>query len=228
MPIGVPLDMFDGAIFATNKCGDIEIINYSSARKVKVRFVDTGLERYASVGHIRDGRVKDRTRPSIYGVGFLGVGDYGSKSHPDAYSRWMDMLRRCYSKEDLKIFETYSDCSVCDDWHNFQVFAEWYYLNLPDDGNRYDVDKDIRSEWVKTYSPETCIFVSHNENMVKAHARSYKARDPSGRVVEFYNMRQFCRDNNLESGSMSRLLSGKVNNYRGWTRSIEIEVEVTE
>ena len=219
MPIGVPLDMFNGAIFSTNNCGNIEVIDYSSATRVKVKFLDTGYERYASTMHIRDGRVKDRTRPSVYGVGFLGAnGNYGSKSHPDAYSRWVDMLKRCYSKGATKKFPTYSECTVCNDWHNFQNFAEWYYLNIPKDGKQYDIDKDIKSSSAKIYSPESCLFVSHNENMIASHAKHYKANSPSGVTIEFYNMRQFCRDNELDSGSMSKLLSGKIDNYKGWTR----------
>ncbi|CAH1193037.1 HNH endonuclease [Psychrobacter phage D'Alembert] len=53
---------------------------------------------------------------------------------------------------------TYKDCTVCETWHNFQVFAKWvkeHKFNL--DG--YQLDKDLLIKGNKKYSAETCTLV---------------------------------------------------------------------
>ena len=70
----VPADMFVGTIHATNSCGKLVIVKYDNKKDVLVRFVDTGYECVVESGHIRKGSVKDHYSPSVYGVGYLGVG----------------------------------------------------------------------------------------------------------------------------------------------------------
>ncbi len=161
---------------------------------------------------------------TVQGVGYLGDGIYkasvkGKKTQ--AYVIWCDILRRCYNEKRLKKYPTYKGCTVCDEWHNFQNFAEWFYENYPKDGNRYDLDKDIKFNGNKVYGPETCIFVSHEKNMVKAHAKSYKAIFPEGKLFEFYNRREFCRKHNLNQGTFGMMIRGFRKQHKGWTRAHE-------
>lgn len=110
---------------------------------------------------------KDVFTPSVQGVGFMGEGKYTScenRRNTLAYSRWSGMLARCYSEAFQKRNPTYIGCSVAAEWHNFQVFAEWFYKNHPGDGNEYCLDKDIRIPGNKIYSPEACSFVTRAEN----------------------------------------------------------------
>ncbi|AAW67498.1 hypothetical protein [Listonella phage phiHSIC] len=112
---------------------------------------------------MRDGRVKDRLARSVCGVGFIGDGMYqptvnGKMSK--VYSCWNSMLGRCYDENLRHKHPTYKDCTVCDEWHNFQNFAEWHEANYPKDGKSYQLDKDLKVIGNKDYSPEKCMFVS--------------------------------------------------------------------
>ena len=70
------------------------------------------------------------------------------------------MIKRCYSKNPSTILQhpSYCDVTVCEEWYNFQNFAEWYYNNLPRYENP-DLDKDLKIIGNKEYSPHACSFV---------------------------------------------------------------------
>lgn len=74
------------------------------------------------------------------------------------------MLGRCYDDTKAK-HKSYENCTVCEEWHNFQNFAKWYeenYYEIKDE--RMELDKDILIKGNKVYSPETCVFVPSNVN----------------------------------------------------------------
>ena len=99
----------------------------------------------------------------VYGVGIYTKGKYKateSGKNTKAYNAWIGMLMRCHSPNHQSKRPTYIGCSVCDDWLQFQVFAEWYGHNHPKDGNDYQLDKDLKIIGNKIYSPSTCLFVS--------------------------------------------------------------------
>jgi hypothetical protein len=57
-----------------------------------------------------------------------------------AYSAWVNMLKRCYSKKYQSMQPTYTDCTVSHVWHSFMVFRAWW-LQCYSDG--YVLDKDL-------------------------------------------------------------------------------------
>jgi len=123
---------------------------------------DMILEVYVS--NLKKGSVKNPNHRSVLGVGYFGVGKYKSSEngkHTKAYSAWMSMMKRCYSYKSIIRNPTYSDVKVCEEWHNFQNFAKWFYDNYVDG---YELDKDLLSGESKIYSPETCIFIPHQLN----------------------------------------------------------------
>ena len=70
--------------------------------------------------------------PTVYGIGCLGIGDYKarkeSKGMTKEYVMWTNMLSRCYGQpyQDNPINSArYAECTVCEEWHNFQNFAKW-------------------------------------------------------------------------------------------------------
>lgn len=82
---------------------------------------------------------------------------------------WNDMMRRCYDNELHVIQPTYKNCCVCDEWHDFNNFLEWYNNNFPyhieNMGIKLELDKDLLSEGeCKIYSPDTCIFIPKKAN----------------------------------------------------------------
>ncbi len=208
-----------GKVFPTNKCGNLEVVEYYGATEAVVRFCDTGFETTASIGNIMRGKVKDPLSPSVHGVGFIGVGDHKvsiSGEHTKAYQVWHSMLARCYSCVKQEIQPTYRGCTVHKDWHNFQAFAKWYYGNYPSDGGNYQLDKDIKIKGNKVYSADTCLFVTLKENSVKANAKTYIFINPDGGKVEIYNLNEFCRGNDLNHGAMCQVHSGNQKSHKGW------------
>ncbi len=222
----VPADMRAGAIYSTKGYGLLVVVDYLGAKHVIVRFRETGFQTVTRADHVRSGSVRDPLYPSVIGIGFVGVGKYTVRfkgKYTKAFQVWQGMIHRCYSEAQQKIQPTYKGCAVCHEWHNFQTFAKWYYENYPADGKSYQLDKDILVEGNKVYSPETCAFVSHAENSVKAHAKHYTFINPEGVEVEVYNLRQFCSSNDLHHGCMCQVYSGKLHQHKGWAAIVSEE-----
>jgi hypothetical protein len=100
----------------------------------------------------------------VYGVGIYTKGKYKSWENgkpTKVYTAWTNMLKRCYSQISLEERPTYTGCTVCPEWLNFQKFAEWYFSNYYEVSSfgTLQIDKDILIKGNKIYSPETCVFV---------------------------------------------------------------------
>lgn len=77
------------------------------------------------------------------------------------YSRWQDMLKRCYSASYHKKKPSYIGCYVCDEWLTFSKFKKWMRTQ---DWQGKHLDKDLISEGNLVYSPDTCLFLSPEVN----------------------------------------------------------------
>lgn len=120
-------------------------------------------------------------RPSVYGIGFMGAGEYVSKvdgKHTPAYKTWHGMLRRCYCPKSLARYPTYIGCTVHPDWHNFQVFAEWFERQYW--AECWHLDKDLISDGNKVYSEETCVFLPQQLNTLLTDSGASRGDLPQG------------------------------------------------
>lgn len=191
------------------------VVERTKSDHVLIEFDASKSRLITEAGQIRNGSVKDKMHGAVCGVGYVGIGSHkafiGGNS-TKAYTVWGSMLERCYSVKTQNRNPTYKNCIVCDEWHNFQNFAEWFYKNHKEG---LQIDKDIKGDG-KLYSPKTCCFVTNQVNCEKASAKLYILINPKGRRVEIYNMAKFCRDNNLHRGSMTYVISGKINHHKGW------------
>lgn len=155
--------MKKGDIYKTNGYGDVEVILVKNSRSVVVKFIDTGTVITNISGNIRKGAIKDPMRPSVYGVGYIGVGQckkfssFGKKSSARIF--WENMMKRCYSDLYQLNQPTYIGCSVDEEWHNFQNFAKWFEDNFNYESGDQNLDKDLLIYENKVYSKSTCIFV---------------------------------------------------------------------
>lgn len=215
-------DKYVGKVFPTKNCGDIEVTGYTNNNTVDIVFLKTGYRKVVGLQSILKGGVKDPYSPFVYEVGFFGVGNYTSRNSKGkdtkAYKKWHSMLERCYSDKWLSASKNrnYIGCSVCEEWHNFQNFAVWFYLNYIES---YELDKDKKVKGNKVYSPETCIFISKADNVEVAFAKEYVLVNPEGEKVCIYNMNKFCRENyNVELSGLRKLALGHTEKYKGWTR----------
>jgi len=198
-------------VIQTKSNGVLKVIKYTSASSVTVKFLDTGYITTAQANAVEQGAVKDKLRPSVHSVGFIGEGKYNSLFR--AYHIWAKMLSRCYSDKTQEMYPTYKGCTVDRSWHDFQVFAEWFDLNYSEGA---ELDKDIKVDGNKIYSPKTCLLVSHKENVIKARAKRYKVTTPIGDSIEVYNLAKYCRDNKLHQGHMVAVSKGKRNTHKGY------------
>ena len=155
------------------------IIGYKNCENINVFFPEynwtiNGI-RY---DNFKRGNVKCPYEKRYYGLGFIGEGKFKTRENDKStrvYDTWKDMLGRCYSEKFHERNSTYKGCEVEKDLLNFQNFAEWYYKNYYEiEGQTMCLDKDILVKGNKIYSPETCVFVPHNINVL--FTKSDKAR----------------------------------------------------
>lgn len=121
-------------------------------------------------------------KTTMYGIGYNLGGKH--PSHKDGriskeYSVWASMMRRCYSDRDRAMFPAYKNCTVHPDWHNFQVFAEWY-TNHKYYGLDYCLDKDLLDIGNTIYSEEKCTLVPHLINTILLNVKSRRGNLPQG------------------------------------------------
>lgn len=211
--------MLSGDIFKSSY-GDIEILSVESYKRVWIRFLVTGYVTVAQKGHIENGSVKDKFKPLVYGLGFIGDGRFTARDYH--YTAWHNMMRRCYCQKFLSKNKNYNGSSVCVDWHNYQVFAEWLNSKSPVKIGGMELDKDILGNGNKLYSPETCSIVSTQENNENANAKTYILISPLGECLTVFNLSKFCRHNGLSRSAISNVACGISNSHKGWRVNNEI------
>ncbi len=220
----IPRGFEEGNLWMTRHNGILEIVSYGGYNKVKVRFIKTGYEVNVQKGTVVRGYgVADRLLPTLYGLGYIGGTRYRGSVNgitTKCYKTWHSMFYRCYNEYSLERDGTYRDCTVCEEWYNFQNFARWFEINYKEG---LHLDKDILTEGNREYSPECCSFVPVQENSEKAHAVYWTFNRPDGAVVEVYNLHKFCRDNGLCQGGMNAVDKGNRPHHKGWTKGIKKE-----
>ena len=165
-------------------CGEIAIIvNYANCNDITVQFESTGELVKTTYSCFKNGLVKSRFIPSVYGVGYLGYEkavDENGKALK-SYSVWLSMLRRCYYDEFQKAHPTYKGCYVCTEWLNYSNFKKWFNDNYYEiEEERIALDKDILVKGNKTYSPDTCVFVTQNINTLFIKHNKARGKYPIG------------------------------------------------
>lgn len=118
-----------------------------------------------------------RNRKLKFGVG-INDSDYsvnpvinGKRKMCSFYCVWSNMIRRCYmpdEKRRLGIETPYIGCTVAEEWHRFSNFKSW--MEKQDWKNKH-LDKDLKVYGNKVYSPDTCIFISKQINVLISEGR---------------------------------------------------------
>lgn len=103
---------------------------------------------------------------TVQGVGYNSGGKHKVSINcvrTKTYMTWYDMIKRCYNKKLQERVPGYKGCSVSDEWHDFQVFAEWYE-SQPFRGKGYELDKDLLFKGNKIYSEKTVCLIPQEIN----------------------------------------------------------------
>ena len=161
------------------------IVEYRGALDIDVYFPEYDwTSRGIQYVNFKNGEIKCPYERRYFGIGYLGEGKYKTRENgkmTKCYNAWENMLRRCYSEKYHEKYPTYKECEVCEGWYNFQNFAKWYYDNYYEvEGERMHLDKDILVKGNKIYSPENCIFVPHNINVLFTKSDKSRGEYPIG------------------------------------------------
>jgi hypothetical protein len=175
------------------------IIEYSSAVNILVQF-ENGYLKNAEYQQFKKGNIKNPYTKVVLNIGYIGEGEYKpsiNKKLTQQYDTWIHMLQRCYDEKQRNKYPTYKDCSVCKEWYNFQIFAQWYKDNYYEmEGEKMCLDKDILQKGNKTYSPETCIFVPQNINKLFTKTDALRGKYPIGVTWNKSNKKYMSQCNN--------------------------------
>ena len=156
------------------------IIKYNTFKDIIIKFKDGSTKR-TNYDAFKKGQVLSLYDRTVYGVGFVGEGKYKKNIEKDKYHKWTGMIARCYKKIHEKREKNYKNCTVCDEWHNYQNFAKWYDENYYEIGNeKMCLDKDILHKNNKIYSPKNCIFVPDKINLLFTKSNAIRGNLPIG------------------------------------------------
>lgn len=172
-----------GKTFKSNQGSYCVVVEYVDCYNVRVKFLDENShECFIPLSDLRRGEFKNPYFPSVFGVGYVGVGHF--KPYVDGkvtqeYSCWLSMMERNYCKDREAKYPSYTDCYVSKNWHNFQNFAEWY-TSQKFYGAEYHLDKDVLVSGNKVYSEETCSLVPVEINNLLISPKKNKGKYPTG------------------------------------------------
>lgn len=177
---------YENKVFESVNDGKFIIIEYINNRNVIVEFLETKYRTTSQLVNIESGSVRDKLKPSVYGVGI--VGDESTvqkrKVYTD-YSIWVSMLKRCYSTAYLLEHPSYESCTVSDNFKHFSYFKEWRkdqtgFNSVDEKGRLFNLDKDILVKGNKVYSEDTCCFVPQEINNLFVKNNVLRGENPIG------------------------------------------------
>ena len=226
---------FNGSKWETNNYGKIEIIGRGEEKGYYIcKFEDGNVFSFPSK-HIRTGSVKNLYHPSVYGIGYMGVGKNKSsinKKTTKEYSVWQGLFERCYSPSNIIKNQSYIDCTVDKRWHNFQNFCEdirslegYTEWKNSTKSREYSLDKDKKIKGNRIYSKDTCVFITSSENstITAITGLNYIATRLSDNYKEeFTNQTEFARKYNLHQQAINKVLRNKLKTTGGWKFEIKI------
>lgn len=179
----------EGKIFYNFYGTPMKVIEYKNSSNVLIEFQDE--HKFRKTVHISNLKRQNVSNP--YDKNCCGVGYYGFDYMPTnkemgkewnyCYNTWIGMLQRCYDSKFQLNHPTYIGCSVCEEWHSFKNFSEWFFENvkaIKDYNGKFCLDKDILYKDNKIYSPDTCCIVPNEINMLFVRNKSQRTNLPIG------------------------------------------------
>lgn len=164
-----------------NKFGThMMIIRYGSSSDIDIEFLDEHhyVKKHTTYLNFKRGNIKNPFDRTIYNKGYVGVGNYKTRINGKdtiPYIVWKNMMNRCYSEHDSYRSKTYYlSAEVCEEWCNFQTFAQWYENHKYECEGRLHLDKDILYPGNKTYSPYHCLLVPQRINMLFCNKTNHR------------------------------------------------------
>lgn len=173
-----------GDKFTTNNGTCATVIDYLNNKNITIQY-DSGAVQVVQGSNLKRGSIKDPLKPSLYGVGILGINEV--KSSDQSYVTWNNMLRRIYLPKNKLEYEAYKDCSIDPSWLILTNFNNWFKLQIYEKG--YHLDKDLLRKGNKVYSPSTCVFVPQEINKFLTCRANGRGKYPLGVSYKTSNLK---------------------------------------
>lgn len=163
----------------------MKIVDYTSRSNIIVEFQDNyKFRKRSTMQNFNRGGIKNPYDITVYGFGCVGVGKYeisdGVRFTP-INQIWRNMIARCYYDKVKIKYPAYHNCEICEEWRNYQNFAQWYEDNYyVVDNETMEIDKDILHKGNKIYAPEYCVLVPSRINLLIVNKRKCRGKFPLG------------------------------------------------
>ncbi len=175
-------DVFIGNEFE-NSLGEVaKIVSVEGPRKILIEWeTDRRNQNYTTMTQLRKGHFKNPYTPSVWNVGYIGVGEFSPKNSNEAYLAWQGVMQRCFDEKLHIKYPSYSNKTISPKWHCFQDFVPWFKeetVNKPDGSDSWAVDKDILRS--NEYGPDTCFVVPKEINLLILNNKANRGDLPIG------------------------------------------------
>ena len=171
-------------VFPTNQGYEVKVIEYITGHKITVKFLDEhGVIKTTGITSLLRGTVSNpysKIKRTVHG--YIGAGKYKTRVNDkmtDSALIWYAMMYRCYDPKTQAKRPTYKDVIVCDEWHNFQNFSEWFYKQT-DWQKGWHIEKDFINGDQRVYSPDNCCFVPNELNSLVISCNASRGHLPIG------------------------------------------------
>jgi thymidylate synthase len=170
-----------------------------------------------------DAYVEGVIRP-VSGVGYNSGGEPRDLK---AYSLWSGMLSRVYSPTNAR-HKYYQDVKVCNRWHDYKNFEEDLkylvgYSLWKENTSAYVLDKDYWGS--KTYSKDTCVFISERDNSLYGKSKPFLVFHPEGGSSIELSIRSASLKYNLTYQCVQQCLKKSKSNIHKGYRFQYLEVD---
>lgn len=147
------------------------------------------------------------------------------------YRVWWHMKGRCLNPSD-RSYRLYggNGVTICEKWleldgflHDVDKIDGWdkdMFMT-----SNLQLDKDLKVEGNKVYSPEFCLWVSPDTNVgLRPNLmRPTIALTPEGKRIRYFNTAKLCRDHGLNKNAIRECLLYRLKNHHGWQFRYEDE-----
>ena len=174
-------EQYLGKTFSSNNFGDFIVVDYVNNKDITVEFIGTGYQTKTTTKEINQGKIADRLKPSVFGVGIIGnkYPTTDNRKSTKHYILWKSMLERCYGNNNHKPSVSYKSCSVTDDFKSYTYFYEWCNEQVGfKDG--FNLDKDLLCKGNKVYSESACVFLPKEINLALSTKKSQRGESLIG------------------------------------------------
>ena len=169
-------EQYLGKTFSSNNFGDFIVVDYVNNKDITVEFIATGYQTKTTTKEINQGKIADRLKPSVFGVGIIG-NKYPTtinRKSTKHYVLWKSMLERCYSDNPKKVFTTYKNCIISDSFLHYEYFYDWCNKQIGFNCDNFDLDKDLLIKGNKVYSESACVFLPKEINLALSTKKSQR------------------------------------------------------